>query len=81
MNIPIHLTGIDNRRLGLQLEVAEYNLLDGTPFVYRRCELSSLPPVRVTTALTSWTGDEAHLRTITEWIRKCVKRHIVLAVR
>jgi len=68
-------TGIDNRRFGLQLEVAEYNLLDGTPFVYRRCELSALPPVRVTTALTSWTGDEAHLRTITEWIQTCEKTH------
>jgi len=68
-------TGLDDRRFGLQLRVAEYNLSNGTPFVYQRHKHNVPRSVRVTTALTSWTGDEAHLRTITEWIRKCEETH------
>ncbi|KAI4953222.1 hypothetical protein J4E86_006763 [Alternaria arbusti] len=82
-------TGIDNRRFGLQLEVAEYNLLDGTPFVYRRCELSALPPERLgrtgtfvpTRLIDVSTADLPHLTTAARLSDKKDRRYITLSHR
>lgn len=67
----------DARRGRLELVIAEYKLIDGVLYVYQGNKPSEPHPTRVTTTLTSWTGDEAHLRAITKWMQQCVETHSV----
>ena len=68
-------TDLEARGGGLLLVISEYTLTNGVPFVFERHESNQPRPVRVTTGLTSWTGDEAHLRTITKWVQQCEETH------
>ena len=61
----------------LELVIAEYTIIDGITFVHQAHGHNKPYPARVTTALTAWTGDEAHLRTINRWIQNCEETHSV----